>query len=205
MDLSQEKVCGLHPGSKHFNTFMEILDQIAAKCRERSKHSARYMQPLVDYVRTVTRYPECARDMLLTNRAWHFMNDLPEFTVCEACYGEVVWPQRTKPVAVDISKVTKVVPHSAFKGSNMSTPGSRNSVGTYPVSCQLYSERMRRMFMDVVSGRISFEKFRNKVKERHAAQYRLTEMNRMYEEDQRMGWDRRADIEKNRQYWRSLE
>ncbi|KAK5938494.1 hypothetical protein PMZ80_009465 [Knufia obscura] len=203
--LNQEKVCNLHPGSKHFNTFMEQLDQVAEKCRDRGKSSARYMQPFVDHIRRVTRHPECARDTLMTNRAWHFMNDLPEFSICEACYEEVVWPQREKPVARDISKVMKIVPHSAFRGSGVTSSASNAGVGTHPVSCQLYSERMRRMFADVVSGRISFEMFRSKVKERHAAQYRLTEMNKMYEEDQRMGWDRRADIEKNRQYWRSLE
>jgi len=204
-DLNQEKVCALHPGSKHFNTFVEILDQIATKCRERRSDNPRHLQPFVDYVRRIMRHPECARDRLLPNRAWHFMNELPEFTICEACYEEVVWPQHDKPLARDISKVTKLVPHSAFRGSNSSSSSSSNGVGTHPVSCQIYSERMRRMFTDVVNGRISFEMFRNRVKERHAVQYRLTEMNRMYEEDQRMGWDRRADIEKNRQYWRSLE
>jgi len=133
------------------------------------------------------------------------MNALPEFTICEACYEEMVWPQREKPVARDISKVTKIVPYSASRGSGISSSASSGGIGTHPIGCQLYSERMRRIFGDVVSGRISFEIFRNKVKERHAAQYRLTEMNKMYEEDQRMGWDRRADIEKNKQYWRSLE
>ena len=203
--LNQEKICSLHPGSKHFNTFMEQLDQIGEKCRDRGKSSARYMQPFVDHVRRTTRHVECARDTLVPNRAWHFMNALPEFTICEACYEEMVWPQREKPVARDISKVTKIVPYSASRGSGISSSASSGGIGTHPIGCQLYSERMRRIFGDVVSGRISFEIFRNKVKERHAAQYRLTEMNKMYEEDQRMGWDRRADIEKNKQYWRSLE
>ena len=203
--LNQEKSCSLHPSSKHFGTFMEHLDQIAEKCRDRGKSSARYMQPFIDHIRRITRHSECAKDTLLPNRAWHFMNDLPEFAICEACYDEVVWSQREKPVARDISRVTKIVPHPSSRSSNAPHLSSNSGVGTRPISCQLYSERMRKMFADVVSGRISFEMFRNRVRERHAAQYRLTDMNRMYEEDQRMGWDRRDDIEKNRQYWRRLE
>lgn len=202
--LNQEKVCSLQQSSKHFNTMVEQLDQISEKCRDRGKSSARYMQPFVDHVRRATRHPECARETLLSNRAWHFTNDLPEFTICEACYEEVVWPQREKPIARDISKTTKIVPQSAFKGFGGSKP-SNDSLGTYPTSCQLYSDRMRRLFTDTISGRLSYENFKAKAKERQAAQYRLLEMNKMYEEDQRLGWDRRADIDKNKLYWKRLE
>ncbi|KAJ9662852.1 hypothetical protein H2198_001080 [Neophaeococcomyces mojaviensis] len=202
-DLSQEKSCNLHTGSKHFKILIDRLDEVAEKCRDRGKRSARYMQPFVDHVRKITRYPECARDSFLINRPWHYMNDLPEFTICEACYEEVVLDQRERPIARDISKVTKLVPYSALRSTGI--PISAPTNGTHAISCQLYSNRMRRLFTDAMLGRIGYETFKAKAKERYAAQWRLTEMNKMYEEDQKMGWDRRTDIEKNRLYWSSME
>lgn len=205
--LNQEKVCGLREDSRNFKPFTDQLAQIAAKCRDRGKSSARYMQPFVDQVRRSTRYPECQRDTLSQSLAWHFAPDLPEFTMCERCYHEVVFPVEDKPFARDIAKVLVLVPLLSTKGPivNLTTAKGTSNIGTQLTSCQLYSDRMRRLFNDMVTGKISYDAFRAKVKERHATQYRLEAMNKLYEEDQKMGWDRRAEIEKNKAFWRSLE
>lgn len=193
--LGQEKICSLYHGSKHFTILMEQLDQVAEKCREKGREHARYIQPFVDQFRHLTRYPVCSKDTLLLNRAWHYMNDLPEFTICEACFDEVVWPVTDRPIAREISRTTKI--------AKQSVPA--RACNTQAVGCQLYSERMRRLFNDVVTGRLSYESFKAMVVARHAAQYRLNRMNKMYEEDRKMGWDTRAEIEKNKLDWKSLE
>lgn len=194
--LDQEKTCSLHHGSRHFNTIMRQLDEIAERCRHSPKSHPRYMQPFVELTRRITRYPACAKDMLLTDRPWHFMNDLPEFTICAECFNEVVWPVSNKPVARDIAKTLRLVPQ-VVTGRSSDTP---------TVGCQLYSERMRRMFSDLVLGRLSYDTFKQTVIHRHATQHRLYQMNKLFEEDQkRNGFDRRADIEKNKLYWKSLE
>lgn len=205
--LNQEKVCGLREDSKEFQILTDQLAQIAVKCRDRGKSSARYMQPFVDQVRRSTRYAECKRDTLSPSLAWHFAPDLPEFTVCERCYHEVVFPVEDKPFARNISKVLVRVPLLDTKGPvvNLVTPKGTSDIGTQLTSCQLYSERMRKLFNDMITGKISYDFFRTKVKERHEWQYRLTEMNRFHEEAQRMGWDSGVDINKNKAIWRSLE
>lgn len=203
--LNQEGICSLRCTSREFYVYAEQLEKIAEKCRDRGQCKSRYMQPLVEAVKQFSmplHYVECARDRMLTSRPWHFMDALPEFTICEACFEDVVWPVKDKPYARDISRTTKIVPASAYKGSD---PAAAASGGLHPTSCQLYSDRMRRYFSDVVNGRVSWDVFKTKVRERQAAQYRLIEMNRMYAEDQRMGWDRRGEIDRNWAYWRSLE
>lgn len=205
--LNQEKVCGLREDSRNFKALTDQLAQIAAKCRDRGKSHARYMQPFVDQVRRSTRYAECKRDTLSPSLVWHFAPALPEFTICERCYHEVVFPVEDKPFARDISKVLGRVPLLNTKGPvvNLATAKGVSNVGTQLTGCQLYSDRMRRLFHDMVMGKLPYEAFKAKVKERHATQYRLTEMNKLYEEDQKMGWDRRAEIEKNKAFWKTLE
>lgn len=203
--LNQEGVCDLRCTGKDFYLFTEQIEKVAEKCRDRGQWKTKYMQPLVETIKRVARrhsHIGCPRDRMMPSRAWHYMDTLPEFAICETCFEEVVWPVKDKPYARDISKAMKIVPPSTYKGSN---PAVAASNGMHPTSCQLYSDRMRRLFGDLVNGQVPFEIFKHKARERQAAQYRLIEMNRMYEEDQRIGWDRRGEIERNWAYWRSLE
>lgn len=203
--LNQEGVCSLRCTSNEFYMYAEQLEKIAEKCRDRGQCKPKYLQPLVAAIKrfsTPRNYAECPRDRMLTARPWHFMDALPEFTVCDACFEEVVYPVVDKPYARDISRALQIVPASTYKGTD---PAAAASGGLHPTSCQLYSDRMRRYFNDVVSGRVSWETFKNKVKERQAAQYRMIDMSRILAEDQKRGWDRRGDIERNWAYWKNLE
>ena len=143
---------------------------------------------------------------MLAGRAWHFAPYLPEFTVCEDCYDDIIYPMRDKYFASDISPTKRLIP-SSHQNSILTSSAVPTTNNSGPgVSCQLYSERMRRLFADVHANRISFETFRARVRERVSTQQRLWETNRMYEEDQRtMGWDRRSEIERNLAIWRGVE
>jgi len=205
-ELSQEKACGMYIGGKHFKKLIDLLDEAAEKCRDRHECSASYMQPFVQHAFRINRFPDCARDVFLANRVWHYMEDLPEFTICQWCYDEVLMPVDKRPVARDVNKGMKPVPHSALRSVGVPVSQSTDPrEDTHPVSCQLYSDRMRQLFLDATKGRISYGTFKAKVKERYSAQWRLRQLDKMYEEDRKIGWDRTAELQNNRCHWLKVE
>ncbi|KAK1753363.1 hypothetical protein QBC47DRAFT_386216 [Echria macrotheca] len=91
----------------------------------------------------------CPRNMLSTTHKCYTMQGLFDFTVCEDCYGAVV--------KLDLDKGVELA--RRFDG----TPSAMASGFT----CQLYSDRMRRVWADAVSTG-DFEYLRQKVLERRA-------------------------------------
>lgn len=189
--LNQERSCGLHVASKHFHSIIDHLDQAQSRCKGRSWRNSD-VEALVRHVRRVTRYQPCPRSEMQVSRAWHFMPDLPEFTVCGECYDEVVRPVSDRSLAREISKTLKTVPLR------------RGSTGNTGISCQLYSDRMRKIFRDAISYR-DFSMLEEAVKTRVSAQQRLIEMNKLYEQDVRCGIDRRQELSRNQDIWRTFE
>ncbi|PKS05349.1 hypothetical protein jhhlp_008723 [Lomentospora prolificans] len=71
--------------------------------------------------------PGCSRDKPTQNQKWYIMASLPELTVCDDCFEDVVYPRLSEsPNLVDQFSMYSV----------------RLPVGT----CQLYSDRMRTLF-----------------------------------------------------------
>lgn len=204
-DLNHHGICGLRSGTKEFPIYTEQIEKLAAICREQGDCRPEYLQPLIEIIKRYSILDNqnvCARDRMVSHRPWHFMKALPEFTICEACFEGVVWPVKDRPFAREICRTLQIVPPSAYKGSD---PAAAASGGMHPTSCQLYSGRMRRLFGDLVSGRLAWESFRNKVKDRQAAQYRMIDLNRRCEADMKAGWDRRGEIARNWDHWKRLE
>lgn len=189
--LSQEKVCSLNTSSKHFWSLLAELERLAER-RSREQLRQKDILDFVDYVRRISRHRECTKDTMLATSSWHFIPELPEFTICEECYEEVVWPIRDRPIAKDVSRTLKLVPNL------------RRSQHLPGISCQLYSDRMRRIFREAVSKN-DFEGLKTAAKYRHSMEHRLQEMQKLYEMDQQAGIDRRTEIEKNVSIWRSIE
>jgi hypothetical protein len=50
------------------------------------------MRRFADHARKMASTRECSMDDMVLGQAWHIMPRLPQFTVCEECYDEVVWP-----------------------------------------------------------------------------------------------------------------
>ena len=70
---------------------------------------------------------ECPRDDPVPDGYWHIMQYLPDFTVCEKCFGEVVRPR--------ISEERVLARNFYLKPQRVAN-----------ATCQLYSDRMRDVF-----------------------------------------------------------
>jgi hypothetical protein len=184
------KICNLNTENRHFLPILTELERLSDRTKDAPRHKD--FQDFVDYVRRLSRNRQCAKDALLATSSWHFIPELPEFTVCEECYEEIVWPQRDRPVAREMSRTLKLVPKLR---QNSILPGT---------SCQLYSTRMREIFQDAVN-RSDFSSLKQAAKHRYETEHRLQELHKYYEKDHQAGIDRSSEIQKNIAIWRSIE
>ncbi|KAI8964014.1 hypothetical protein F5Y11DRAFT_123019 [Daldinia sp. FL1419] len=120
-------VCTMHQeNERRFLFYFDLLEAAADKAL--ITKSIPDVQALADRLRDLTAVPECARDTPIHNGKWYTMRSIPDFTVCEECFGEVVWPmiQRdSTSIAANFHKNPQTIPLAA---------------------CQLYSARMRQIF-----------------------------------------------------------
>ncbi|KAL8827872.1 MAG: hypothetical protein Q9191_002920 [Dirinaria sp. TL-2023a] len=128
---NQERACSLQADSKRFNTYISLLQDAAKQADEHRRPPN--MLRFVSLAHRIAGIPECSRDDMLRAQEWYIIPHLPEFTVCEDCYDEIIWPaiKKDAPVATDFKRHPRAVAPS--------------HVG---VSCQLYSPRMRKVFQD---------------------------------------------------------
>ncbi|KAJ9602614.1 hypothetical protein H2200_012807 [Cladophialophora chaetospira] len=187
-----EKVCNLAPNSRHFQGILSELERLSDRTKD-SRSRKEYLLDFVDYIRRISRLRECSKDSLMRSQSWHFHPDLPEFTICEECYEEVVWPLRERPIARDVSRTLKIVP-TLRKGTLH--PG-----GT---SCQLYSERMRRAFLDAVT-RNDFDFLKRTAQHRYQWELHCQEQHAKFGMESQAGHDRWNEMEKNILQWKSVE
>ncbi|EXJ78552.1 hypothetical protein A1O1_08953 [Capronia coronata CBS 617.96] len=187
----QEKVCNMNTNSRHFFPIMIELERLADR-REKEQLRQKDIQDFVDFVRRISRHRECTKDTMLATSSWHYIPELPELTICEECFEEVVWPFRDRPIARDVSKTLRLVPNL-----HRSQLASGNS-------CQLYSDRMRKIFYEAVNKN-DFDSLKTAAKYRYSMEHRLQEMQKLYEMDQKAGIDRRTEMERNVAIWKSIE
>ncbi|KAM7219990.1 hypothetical protein V8F06_004676 [Rhypophila decipiens] len=122
-------VCELHfaPGRKRFTDYFDILEK--ASDRALSKRTAPNVQDVAERIKDLSELEECPRNKPMANKKWHIMQNLPEFTVCDECFEEVVWPYIRDKDPTDI-------PRDFY-----------NKRQVLPIaSCMLYSDRMRDVF-----------------------------------------------------------
>ena len=128
---TQERPCDLRSDSKRFPAYVDHLETIANEAYEfrRSPNTIRF----IELAKKMASTRECSRDDMLLDQRWHTITQIPEFTVCEECYDEVVQP------AID-------------RGSTLATQFSRSAHRVASpdlgVSCQLYSPQMRTVFAE---------------------------------------------------------
>ena len=189
--LSQERVCNLNTNSKHFYSILNELDRLAGYSKKKDLRP-KDISNFADFVKKKTRYRECSKDSRLATPLWHFIPRLPEFTICEECFEEIVWPLKDKPIAREVLKTVQKVP--TYRPDHH-IPG---------ISCQLYSQRMRKVFADAVA-RNDFETLRYEAQLRFNVEGRLQEKQMILAQDLKAGIDRRADMERNSGIWKSYE
>ena len=186
--LVQERTCDLNTQSRRFDNYIRLLEEAALQYdveRLREPDIRRF----ACYARKTARVRECTRDDMVMGQLWHFIPSLPEFTICEECFDQVVWPVADQPVASSINRTLQLV------------PGTRRNPG---ISCQLYSERMRKKFLEAVKY-ADFEFLKQIALRRHGVERQLQEKHKMLMSDMAMGKDRTAELQANIEEWRKWE
>lgn len=146
--MGDPRVCDLRFDSKRFVQYFDALETTADKSE--IEESAPDTRALVSLAKRMSLFPECERDNNLLDQSWNVITQLPEFTVCEECFDEVVWPELEDRKAIPMM-FSKKLP-------------------TLPVaSCQLYSARMRGIFRTAVDGN-DYKFLAQKARERRAAE-----------------------------------
>ncbi|KAF2258766.1 hypothetical protein CC78DRAFT_537579 [Lojkania enalia] len=154
--MSRQQSCSLRVTSRRYPKYLDLLVDLDEDARLRRQPIN--LEPFIQLARSNAFKSECRRDTSLYNKPWHFIPQLPEFTVCEECYDELVWPAMQKR-----SKIANL-----FSRTVMLVPGE-DQEGT---SCCLYSGRMRRVWEECVANE-DFRFLRNKALERKEVERRL--------------------------------
>jgi hypothetical protein len=182
--LVQERTCDLRCDSKRFASYLDLLDAAATRAFDEDRDPD--MRAFAEHARRTAATRECCKDDFVLGKPWHIHPLLPEFTICEECFDEVVYPLSSAPIAARIDPN----PH----------PVGPRDRGT---SCQLYSARMRKIFRDAVKsndfGYLKAEALRRHKVER-LLQERYALLMREYPSERRA-----EDLKKNVEEWRKWE
>ncbi|QSZ30707.1 hypothetical protein DSL72_000265 [Monilinia vaccinii-corymbosi] len=119
------RICDLRFDSKRFVRYFDALETTA-------DDAAYYNSPpdtraLAKLARKFSALEECQRSTDLSDRRWYLITQLPDFTVCEECFDDVVLPELEDGKAIPLMF-------------------SKTPQRIQKASCQLYSERMRAIF-----------------------------------------------------------
>lgn len=187
----QERVCDLSSESPRFVQYLDLLDAAANRC-EYERLPAPDMRDFVNYARRKCMLRNCRRDRMILS-TWHYIPDLPEFTICEDCYDDVVWPlaKAGKPIAKMVSPVLRLLP-------GYGPDRCREA------SCQLYSPRMRTRFREAVLSN-DYKYLKLAALRRFEAENRYRERKQLLLEDERRGYDRDLELRKNAEEWKKWE
>lgn len=119
------RICDLRFDSKRFVQYFDALETAA----DRADYDGGLpdTRNLAGLAKRLALFDECQQDRDLLDKRWHIITQLPEFTVCEECFDEVVWPELEEE---------KVIP-MMFNKTLQRMPKA---------SCQLYSPKMRGIF-----------------------------------------------------------
>jgi hypothetical protein len=160
--IPEKYTCSLRITSRRFPKYLDLLVELDAEAQT-FVHQRPDMARFVRLARDNAFKGECMQAKTSLRKPWHFMPSLPEFTVCEECYDEVVWPATISPT------IPPTIPR-LFNKSIQLVPGEDIEVGS---SCCLYSPRMRRVW-DVCVKEEDFRGLEREVLRRRKAELRLS-------------------------------
>jgi len=194
--LVQERVCNLSTHSKRFLGYIEQLDKASTRFAADPSMRRPDIQDLAKYARRVANISDCRRDTMLFSAEWHFMSKLHEFTVCSECFEEVIRLVWDRPLANAFPKKARTLPVN----------NEQRYVPAGATSCQLYSARMRRVFLEAVRNN-DFEALRDAAMKRHDAevkyQARHSQLTRTQEGSPLDAGERAAEVGRNLAVWKS--
>ncbi|KAJ9311223.1 hypothetical protein DTO271D3_8523 [Paecilomyces variotii] len=189
--LVQERICDLATDSPRFVQYIDLLDAAANEC-EYKRLPSPDMQAFVDYARRKTSFHHCRRDRLILS-TWHYIPELPEFSICEDCYDDVVRPlaKADKPIARLVSRTMRLLPGY---GPDLCREAS----------CQLYSPRMRTRFREAVQNN-DYSYLKLAALKRYQAELRFRERKAKLLADERKGYDCDTELRINAEEWKKWE
>ncbi|KAH1493654.1 hypothetical protein LV164_005387 [Aspergillus fumigatus] len=187
----QEQVCDFVADSPRFVQYIDLLD-IAANRAELERSPRPDMTAFLAYARRKVVLRDCRRDRPVLG-TWYYMPQLPEFTVCEDCYDDVVWPlvKANKPIARQFLTRMRLAPGDA-------------PTRCREASCQLYSPRIRAKFRDAVQ-RNDLAYLKLIALKRYDVEQHIRERREELLEEESKGYDCDAELRKTLLEWRRWE
>lgn len=189
--LVQERICDLSVDSPRFVQYLDLLDAAANHC-EYENLPRPDIRDLVAYIQRKSELRDCRRDKLILS-TWHYIPHLPEFTICEDCYDDVVWPLAAAHMSVArmVSRTLRLPPGSGPSRCR-------------EASCQLYSPRMRTRFREAVQKN-DFAYLKSVALKRLEAERLFREKKQVLLDDENRGYDRDAELRHHIQEWKKVE
>jgi hypothetical protein len=136
--------CSMRVASDRFEDYLNFLEKIDEEARTMDLDKTPTLKKFSNFIRGIppasppsTSSTKCAKDKYLRDATWHYMPALPEFTICESCFDDVIWP--------DVKTGSELA--SQFHQVLTPLPAGIHTKGT---SCQLYSDRMRYLWAQLV-------------------------------------------------------
>ncbi|OGM42183.1 hypothetical protein ABOM_009323 [Aspergillus bombycis] len=187
----QERVCDFVTDSPRFIRYIDLLD-IAANRAEQEHSPQPDLREFMAYARRKVVLRDCRRNRVALN-TWHYMPQLPEFTVCEDCYDDIVWPmvKANYPIARKFSTMMRLPPGEGLARCR-------------EASCQLYSPRMRLQFREAVEE--NDLAYLNMIAlQRYEAEQRYRKHRGQLLEDEERGYDCDMELRRNLEEWKRWE
>ncbi|KAF7715594.1 Uncharacterized protein PECH_006509 [Penicillium ucsense] len=187
----QERACDLVTSSPRFVKYIDLLDDASSRA---DSDPSRRPDPreFLAYAKRKVVLRDCLRDRPVLG-SWHYMTELPELSICEDCYDEVVWPlaKAHHPLARSISSSMRYLPGD---GPNLCREAT----------CQLYSGRMRARFRDAVI-KDDFPGLRDFALRRFEAERRFRDRREELFAAEEKGYDCDVEMNKAIEEWRRWE
>ena len=187
----QERICDFVTSSPRFVQYIDLLDSAASRA-EADPSRRPDLRDFLAYARRKVVLRDCRRDRPAMS-TWHYIPSLPELSVCEDCYDEVVWPlaKAHRPIARMFSTSMRLLPGD---GPNRCREAS----------CQLYSPRMRAWFRDTVV-KDDLASLRSVALRRFEAERRFKDRREELLIAEERGYDCDVEMKKAVEEWRKWE
>lgn len=182
--IPQPRICDFATNSPRFTQYIDLLD---SSPQEPNADITRFLT----YARRKIALHDCPRNHAIPSTTWHYIRDLPELTVCEDCYDDVIWPlvKSGKPLARLFTSSPRLLPiGDRLRGA----------------SCQLYSPRMRAKVRDALC-RIDLAYLRALSLRRYHAERSFRARMRELAEGGRWDWDWEEEVRAVEEEWSARE
>ncbi|KAF2689575.1 hypothetical protein K458DRAFT_413847 [Lentithecium fluviatile CBS 122367] len=202
--------CSLRVSSRRFPKYLDLLVELDAEAQTLNQRPS--IARFVQLARENAFKNECSREKPLFRKLWHFIPNLPELTVCQECFDELVWPAMNSTSSSSSSSISSL--YSAptipkmFNRTIQPVPNEDPELGS---SCCLYSPRMRKVW-ELSIENDDFGYLKRKAIERKRAEIRLGRDRKdvlawMAGLDRGTGqWERaKIDLKENELEWKQWE